>query len=92
MIDPGHGGFDTGAKGPHGLLEKDVCLDVALRLGQMIEENMPGAQVVYTRKDDSYVPLEERTAIANNSGADLYLPSTPIPATSATFVESRPTI
>ncbi|MGB7435656.1 MAG: N-acetylmuramoyl-L-alanine amidase [Candidatus Acidiferrum sp.] len=73
VIDPGHGGFDTGAKGPHGLLEKDVCLDVALRLGQMIEENMPGAQVVYTRKDDSYVPLEERTAIANNSGADLFI-------------------
>jgi N-acetylmuramoyl-L-alanine amidase len=73
VIDPGHGGFDTGAKGPHGLLEKDVCLDVALRLGQMIEENIPGAQVVYTRKDDSYVPLEERTAIANAADADLFI-------------------
>jgi N-acetylmuramoyl-L-alanine amidase len=73
VIDPGHGGFDTGAKGPHGLLEKDVCLDVALRLGQMIETNMPGAQVVYTRKDDSYVPLEERTAIANAADADLFI-------------------
>lgn len=73
VIDPGHGGFDTGAKGSHGLLEKDVCLDVALRLGQMIQENIPGAQVVYTRKDDSYVPLEERTAIANAANADLFI-------------------
>jgi N-acetylmuramoyl-L-alanine amidase len=73
VIDPGHGGFDTGAKGPHGLLEKDLCLDVALRLGQMVEENIPGAEVVYTRKDDSYVPLEERTNIANSADADLFI-------------------
>jgi len=73
VIDPGHGGSDTGAKGPHGLLEKDLCLDVALRLGQMIEESIHGAEVVYTRKDDSYVPLEERTAIANGAGADLFI-------------------
>ena len=73
VIDPGHGGFDTGAKGPHGLLEKDVCLDVALRLGQMIRDNIPGAEVVYTRKDDSYVPLEDRTAIANSADADLFI-------------------
>lgn len=73
VIDPGHGGFDTGAKGPQGLLEKDLCLDVALRLGQLIEENQPGAEVVYTRKDDSYVPLEERTNIANRADADLFI-------------------
>jgi len=73
VIDPGHGGFDTGAKGPQGLLEKDLCLDVALRLGQMIEETLPGAEVVYTRKDDSYVPLEERTNIANRADADLFI-------------------
>jgi N-acetylmuramoyl-L-alanine amidase/type II secretory pathway predicted ATPase ExeA len=73
VIDPGHGGFDVGAKGPQGLLEKDLCLDVALRLGQMIEENLPGAEVVYTRKDDSYVPLEERTNIANRADADLFI-------------------
>lgn len=73
VIDPGHGGFDTGAKGPHGLMEKDLCLDVALRLGQMIEENIPGAEVVYTRKDDRYVPLEERTNIANSADADLFI-------------------
>jgi N-acetylmuramoyl-L-alanine amidase len=73
VIDPGHGGFDTGAKGPHGLLEKDLCLAVAFRLGQMIEQNIPGAEVIYTRKDDSYVPLEERTAIANKEDADLFI-------------------
>jgi N-acetylmuramoyl-L-alanine amidase len=73
VIDPGHGGFDTGAKGPHGLLEKDLCLDVALRLGQLIEQNISGAEVVYTRKDDTYVPLEERTAIANGADADLFI-------------------
>jgi N-acetylmuramoyl-L-alanine amidase/type II secretory pathway predicted ATPase ExeA len=72
-IDPGHGGFDTGTKGPRGLLEKDLCLDVALRLGTLIKEQLPDAQVIYTRKDDSYVPLEERTAIANSSGADLFI-------------------
>jgi N-acetylmuramoyl-L-alanine amidase len=73
VIDAGHGGWDTGAKGPHGLMEKDVCLDVALRLGQLIQENIPGAEVVYTRKDDAYVPLEERTTIANNADADLFI-------------------
>jgi N-acetylmuramoyl-L-alanine amidase len=73
VIDPGHGGFDTGAKGPHGLLEKDVCLDVALRLGDIIRENIPGAEVVYTRQDDTYVPLEDRTAIANKADADLFI-------------------
>ncbi len=72
-IDPGHGGYDTGTKGPHGLLEKDLCLDVALRLGQLIEENVADTKVVYTRKDDRHVPLEERTAIANNANADLFI-------------------
>jgi N-acetylmuramoyl-L-alanine amidase/type II secretory pathway predicted ATPase ExeA len=72
-IDPGHGGYDTGTMGPHGLLEKDLCLDVALRLGQLIKENLPGAEVVYTRKDDRHVSLEERTAIANDANADLFV-------------------
>jgi N-acetylmuramoyl-L-alanine amidase len=72
-IDPGHGGFDTGTKGPRGLLEKDLCLDVALRLGALIKEQIPGAEVIYTRKDDSYIPLEERTAIANIASADLFI-------------------
>jgi N-acetylmuramoyl-L-alanine amidase len=72
-IDPGHGGYDTGTIGPHGLLEKTLCLDVAQRLGQMIEENIPGVEVVYTRKDDKHVSLEERTAIANDANADLFI-------------------
>jgi N-acetylmuramoyl-L-alanine amidase len=73
VIDPGHGGHDTGTIGPHGLMEKDVCLDVALRLGHLIEETLPGTQVIYTRKDDTFVPLEERTAIANQAKADLFI-------------------
>jgi len=73
VIDAGHGGKDTGTIGPHGLMEKDVCLDVALRLGKEIEEKLPGAEVIYTRKDDTFIPLEERTAIANQAKADLFI-------------------
>ena len=73
VIDAGHGGHDTGTIGPHGLMEKDLCLDVALRLGSLIEEKLPGAEVVYTRTDDTFIPLEERTAIANNAQADLFI-------------------
>ena len=73
VIDPGHGGNDTGAMGRHGLIEKNLCLDVAKRLGQLIKENVAGAEVVYTREEDKYVSLEERTAIANNSDADLFI-------------------
>jgi N-acetylmuramoyl-L-alanine amidase len=73
VIDPGHGGHDTGTIGPHGLMEKDLCLDVALRLGHEIEEKLPGAVVIYTRKDDTFIPLEERTAIANEAKADLFI-------------------
>jgi N-acetylmuramoyl-L-alanine amidase/type II secretory pathway predicted ATPase ExeA len=72
-IDPGHGGYDTGTKGPQGLLEKDLCLDVALRLGQLIEENIAGAEVIYTRKDDRHVSLEDRTSVANAANADLFI-------------------
>ncbi|MFI5096920.1 MAG: N-acetylmuramoyl-L-alanine amidase [Candidatus Acidiferrales bacterium] len=72
-IDPGHGGYDTGTKGPRGLLEKDLCLDVALRLGQLIKKNRADTEVMYTRKDDRHVPLEERTAIANDANADLFI-------------------
>jgi N-acetylmuramoyl-L-alanine amidase len=73
VIDPGHGGHDTGTIGPHGLMEKDLCLDVALKLGALIEQKLPSAEVVYTRKDDTFVPLEERTAIANEAKADLFI-------------------
>ncbi|HEU5411532.1 MAG TPA: N-acetylmuramoyl-L-alanine amidase [Candidatus Acidoferrales bacterium] len=75
VIDPGHGGHDTGTIGPgrHPLMEKDVCLDVALRLGKLIHKKLPGAEVVYTRTTDVFVPLEERTAIANQAKADLFI-------------------
>ncbi len=73
VIDPGHGGHDTGTIGPHGLMEKDLCLDVALRLGALIEQKLPSAEVVYTRKDDTFVALEDRTAIANQAKADLFI-------------------
>ncbi len=72
VIDPGHGGHDTGTLGPTGLLEKDLVLDVALRLKKLIEKNL-GSQVMMTRIDDTFVPLEERTAIANQNGADLFV-------------------
>jgi N-acetylmuramoyl-L-alanine amidase len=72
VVDAGHGGHDTGTIGPHGLLEKDLVLDVALRLGKLLENRM-GADVVYTRDDDTFVPLETRTAIANQEQADLFI-------------------
>jgi N-acetylmuramoyl-L-alanine amidase len=72
VIDAGHGGHDEGTRGPTGLLEKDLVLDVALRLGTLVEQRL-GAEVVYTRSTDVFVPLEERTAIANRLGADLFL-------------------
>lgn len=73
VIDAGHGGHDTGTIGPTGLMEKDLCLDVALRLGKIIKQRLPGADVVFTRPDDSFIPLEERTAIANEAHADLFI-------------------
>lgn len=73
VIDAGHGGHDTGTIGPTGLMEKDLCLDVALRLGKLIQQKLPGADVVYTRPDDTFIPLEERTRIANEARADLFI-------------------
>ena len=73
VIDAGHGGHDTGTIGPTGLMEKDLCLDVALRLGKIIQQKLPGADVVYTRPDDTFVPLEDRTRIANEAKADLFI-------------------
>ena len=73
VLDPGHGGHDTGTIGPTGLMEKDLCLDVALRLGKIIQQRLPGADVVFTRSDDTFIPLEERTHIANEQKADLFV-------------------
>jgi N-acetylmuramoyl-L-alanine amidase len=72
VIDAGHGGHDSGAIGPGGLEEKDVVLDVALRLGKLLKERL-GADVIYTRDDDTFIPLETRTAIANKAQADLFI-------------------
>jgi len=71
VIDPGHGGHDPGAK-TSGLTEADLVLDVALRLEQLFLKH-DGVEVVLTRRVDTFVPLEERTAIANREGADLFL-------------------
>ena len=73
VIDAGHGGYDTGTIGPHGLMEKDLCLDVALRLGALIGQKLPSAEVIYTRKDDTFIPLQDRTKIANEAKADLFI-------------------
>ncbi|HEX4594043.1 MAG TPA: N-acetylmuramoyl-L-alanine amidase [Bryobacteraceae bacterium] len=72
VLDPGHGGHDTGTIGPEGLREKDLVLDVAKRLGALIDERL-GSEVIYTRSDDVFVPLERRTEIANEAKADLFL-------------------
>jgi len=73
VIDPGHGGHDTGTIGPTGFMEKDLCLDVALRLGKIIQQWLPSADVVFTRSDDTFIPLEERTHIANEAKADMFI-------------------
>jgi N-acetylmuramoyl-L-alanine amidase len=71
VIDAGHGGHDPGAQG-HGIKEADLTLDIALRLEKLLAEEA-GIEVAMTRRDNTYVPLEERTAIANREGADLFL-------------------
>jgi N-acetylmuramoyl-L-alanine amidase len=73
VIDAGHGGHDTGTIGPTGLMEKDLCLDVALRFGKIIQQKLPGADIVFTRSDDTFIPLEDRTRIANEAKADLFI-------------------
>jgi len=72
VIDAGHGGHDQGCAGAHGLQEKELVLDVAKRVGKLIEDRL-GAEVIYTRSDDTFIPLDRRTAIANEKKADLFL-------------------
>lgn len=72
VIDAGHGGHDTGARGIFSQ-EKDINLNVALRFGQFVERNCPDVKVIYTRKDDHFVTLHERAAIANRAKADLFI-------------------
>ena len=72
VIDPGHGGRDEGTAGPTGLKEKELVLDVSKRLAAMVQQSI-GAEVILTRDDDRFVPLERRPAIANERRADLFL-------------------
>jgi N-acetylmuramoyl-L-alanine amidase/putative methionine-R-sulfoxide reductase with GAF domain len=72
VIDAGHGGWDLGTVGKEGLLEKNLVLDVAQNLGNLLESKL-GSEVIFTRKDDNYVPLEQRAEIANRSQADLFI-------------------
>jgi len=72
VIDAGHGGKDSGTRGKK-ILEKDVALKIALKVGHYIEQNVPGVKVIYTRKTDTYIPLDERANIANRSNADLFI-------------------
>jgi N-acetylmuramoyl-L-alanine amidase len=72
VIDPGHGGHDPGTIGPRGLQEKDLVLDVAQRLERLVRQEL-GTEVILTRATDVFIPLEERTAIANQKQADLFV-------------------
>ncbi len=72
VVDAGHGGWDMGTVGRQGLLEKDLALEIAQRLGVLLEQRL-GLEVVYTRSDDTFVPLGRRAAIANQVGADLFI-------------------
>lgn len=72
VIDPGHGGNDPGAIGTRGK-EKNINLNVARKLGRLIEDNCNDTKVVYTRKSDIFVPLHRRAEIANNAKANLFI-------------------
>ncbi len=71
-VDAGHGGWDLGTVGRRGLLEKDLVLEIAQRLGKLLESRL-GATVILTRDDDNYIPLDERAGMANQSQADLFV-------------------
>lgn len=72
VIDAGHGGKDSGTRGKK-ILEKDVALKIALKTGHYIEKYVPGVKVIYTRKTDVYLSLDERASIANRANADLFI-------------------
>jgi N-acetylmuramoyl-L-alanine amidase len=72
VIDPGHGGHDTGTVGAGKLREKDLVNDIAQRLGKLITTRL-GSEIIYTRSDDTFIPLRERSRIANRAEADLFI-------------------
>lgn len=72
VLDPGHGGHDPGAVGPKNLYEKDVVLDIALKLKKILASD-PNFEIFLTRETDVFIPLEQRTAIANSKNADLFI-------------------
>lgn len=72
VIDPGHGGTDAGAKGQYSY-EKDICLDISLKVGAMIEKEFPEVKILYTRKTDTYPALHARADFANENKGDLFL-------------------
>ncbi len=72
VVDAGHGGWDLGTVGRRGLLEKDLVLEIAQRLGKLLETRL-GADVILTRNDDNYIPLDERAGMANQAQADLFV-------------------
>ena len=72
VVDAGHGGWDLGTVGRRGLLEKDLVLEIAQRLGKLLETRL-GSEVIYTRQDDNYIPLDDRANIANQAQADLFV-------------------
>jgi N-acetylmuramoyl-L-alanine amidase len=73
VIDPGHGGADSGAMSKSGLLEKDLCLDISKRIARLISKVMPRVKIIMTREIDKAVSLEERIKIANAAQGDVFL-------------------
>ncbi|MEW5745821.1 MAG: N-acetylmuramoyl-L-alanine amidase [Nitrospirota bacterium] len=73
VVDPGHGGHDPGAVGPSGLYEKDVVLDIALKVRSIMKRDHPQFDVVLTRETDIFIPLPQRAAVANRNNADFFL-------------------
>lgn len=73
IIDAGHGGKDPGCVGSGNSFEKNIALDIALKLGKLIEDSVPGVKVIYTRKSDKFIELFQRAAVANNSNADIFM-------------------
>lgn len=72
MIDPGHGGQDDGATGPHGIKEKTLTLAISKQLAAVLRDTL-GAEVALTRQDDRYIPLQDRNTLGNKINADLFI-------------------